>query len=106
LRAEQSELPELKRVVVAYDKSVVMEKTLDEALDRIFGDKTPETTTNPEVTVKGEKPQAPNPQKAQLAKSALETYRKAQAALRQGNWAEYGRQQQELEKALQKLGQS
>jgi uncharacterized protein len=106
LRAEQSELPELKRVVVAYDKSVVMEKTLDEALDRIFGDKTPETTTNPDLTVKGETPKAPNPQKAQLAKSALETYRKAQAALRQGNWAEYGRQQQELEKALQKLGQS
>jgi uncharacterized protein len=106
LRAEQSELPELKRVIVAYDKSVVMEKTLDEALDRIFGEKTPETTMNPEVTIKGEPPQAPNPQKAQLAKSALETYRKAQAALRQGNWAEYGRQQQQLEKALQKLGQS
>lgn len=103
LRAEQSELPELKRVIVAYDKSVVMEKTLDEALNRIFG-KTSEATANPELSAKDEKPQAPNSQKPQSAKSALETYRKAKAALRQGNWAEYGRQQQELEKALEKFG--
>jgi uncharacterized protein len=105
LRAEQSELPELKRVIVAYDKSVVMEKTLDEALASIFGDKTAATTANPELAVKDNTPKAANPQKAQLAKVALETYRKAQAALRQGDWAEYGRQQQELEKALQQLGQ-
>ncbi len=105
LRAEQSELPELKRVIVAYDKSVVMEKTLDEALARIFGDKTVETTANPESTVKGTPQKVSNPQKAQLAKVALATYRKAQAAMRQGDWAEYGRQQQELEKTLQKLEQ-
>ncbi|MFM2432945.1 MAG: hypothetical protein RLZZ511_4159 [Cyanobacteriota bacterium] len=105
LRAEQSELPALKRVIVAYDKSVVMEKTLDEALATIFGDKPATTTANPELAVKDPPKKPANPQKAQLAKVALETYRKAQAALRQGNWAEYGRQQQELEKALQQLGQ-
>jgi uncharacterized protein len=38
-----------------------------------------------------------------LAKSALETYQKAQESLRQGNWAEYGRYQKELEGILQKL---
>jgi len=30
-------LPEMKRVIVAYEDKVVMEETLDEALDRIFG---------------------------------------------------------------------
>jgi uncharacterized membrane protein (UPF0182 family) len=40
-----------------------------------------------------------------LAKSALTTYQKAQESLRQGNWAEYGRYQQELEGILQKLNQ-
>jgi uncharacterized membrane protein (UPF0182 family) len=38
-----------------------------------------------------------------LAQSALLIYQKAQEALRQGNWAEYGRYQQELEKILQQL---
>lgn len=31
-------LPEMKRVIVAYEDKVVMEATLDQALDRIFGD--------------------------------------------------------------------
>lgn len=31
-------LPEMKRVIVAYQDKVVMEETLDEALERIFGD--------------------------------------------------------------------
>jgi uncharacterized membrane protein (UPF0182 family) len=30
-------LPEMKRVIVAYEDKVLMEKTLDEALDKIFG---------------------------------------------------------------------
>jgi uncharacterized protein len=105
LRAEQSELPELKRVIVAYDQSVVMEKTLDEALARIFGDKTVETAAKPESTVQAPPQKAPNPKKAQLVKVALEAYHKAQSAMRQGDWTEYGRQQQALEKALQQLVQ-
>ncbi|WP_019501538.1 UPF0182 family protein [Pseudanabaena sp. PCC 6802] len=95
LRAEQGELPELKRVIVAYDKAVVMEETLDKSLAAIFG------------SDRGEK-EAPSPVtgvSSTLVKSALETYQKAQEALRQGNWAEYGRYQQELEGILLKLNQ-
>jgi uncharacterized membrane protein (UPF0182 family) len=99
LRAEQGELPELKRVIVAYDKNVVMEPTLEKALAAIFGGESvqqPVTTGTSSAVV----PQAPA-----LAKSALEIYQKAEAAARQGNWAEYGRYQQELENILQKLNQ-
>lgn len=32
-------LPEMKRVIVAYEEKIVMEKTLNEALDKIFGKK-------------------------------------------------------------------
>jgi uncharacterized protein len=95
LRAERGELPQLERVIVADDKEVVMTETLAQSLAAIFGGVQPE---------KG----VPSPagENASLAKSALETYQKAQQALRQGNWSEYGRYQQELEKILQQLDRS
>ncbi len=96
LRAEQGELPELKRVIVVYDKSVAMEETLEQSLGVIFGE---EQVHQRVPGLGGEKNSA-------LAQSALLIYQKAQEALRQGNWAEYGRYQQELEKILQQLNLS
>ncbi len=95
LRAEQGQLPELKRVIVAYDKSIVMAETLEQALAETFGGPAPPATA----------PTSRTPVSPSLGKSALDTYRKAQEALRQGNWAEYGRLQQALEKILQQLNQ-
>ncbi len=40
LQATQSQLPELKRVVLAYSDTVVMAKNLEEAVDIVFGGKT------------------------------------------------------------------
>jgi uncharacterized protein len=100
LRAEQGELPELKRVVVAYDKNVVMKETLDKSLAAIFGGTQfsgVQVEKSPTVLGTGVSPN--------LAKSAWETYQKAQNSLRQGNWAEYGRYQKELSDILQKLNQ-
>jgi uncharacterized protein len=95
LRAEQGELPELKRVVVAYDKNVVMKETLDKSLAAIFGGV--QVEKSPTLSGTGVS--------SNLAKSAWETYQKAQEALRQGNWAEYGQHQKELSEILQKLNQ-
>ena len=36
LRSAGGRIPELKRVIVAYQNQIVMEETLDEALDRLF----------------------------------------------------------------------
>ncbi len=95
LRAEQGELPELKRVIVAYDKAVVMEENLQQSLAAIFGAKQVEKKVPSPVTDKD----------VTSIESALETYQQAQEALRQGNWAEYGRYQQELGHILQQLNQ-
>jgi uncharacterized protein len=101
LRAERGELPELKRVIVAYDKDVVMANTLEAGLNQIFGETQPQqierTVPNADI---------PSSNLSQLTKQALDGYRKAEAASRQGNWAEYGRQQQELLKILQQLNPS
>ena len=37
IKAETGQIPELKRVVVAYENLIAMEETLDKALARIFG---------------------------------------------------------------------
>ena len=37
LRAEGGKIPELKRVIVAHQNEIVMEETLDAAIDRLFG---------------------------------------------------------------------
>ncbi|MDJ0536734.1 MAG: UPF0182 family protein [Xenococcaceae cyanobacterium MO_207.B15] len=95
LRAEQGELPSLKRVIVAYDKAVVMEKNLEQSLSAIFGTRQLEKRVSSPITEKD----------LTLIESALRTYQKAQEALRQGNWAEYGRYQQELGDILQQLNQ-
>lgn len=139
LRAEQSELPQLKRVIVAYDRSVVMEESLDQALDKVFSptpaatppipvaepvtpatqtptastptpSPTPSPTVAPTVTpTPASTPavqSAPSVKISPLAKAALDRYRKSQAALQKGDWEEYGRQQQELEKLLKQLEQA
>jgi uncharacterized membrane protein (UPF0182 family) len=86
----------LKRVIVVYDRAVVMEARLEQSLAVIFG---------------GEPGQPPVPslertKNLTLAQSALLIYQKAQEALRQGNWAEYGRYQQALAKILEQLNSS
>ncbi len=96
LRAEQGQLPELKRVIVAYDKAVVMEENLEQSLAAIFGTGQVEKRVSSPLTDKD----------AVLIESALETYQQAQSALLQGNWAEYGRYQQELGQILRQLNQN
>ena len=40
LRAQGGRIPELKRVVVAHERQVAMEETLDAGLRALFGDST------------------------------------------------------------------
>ena len=88
LRAEKGELPELARIIVAYNKDIVMTPTLEQSLAIAFNQ-------NPGLNI----PAIAEPDK----QSALEIYQQAQQALQQGNWIEYGRYQQQLQDILQKL---
>lgn len=103
LKADQGELPELKRVIIAYENAVVMEETFDAALSTIFGQKSSPLPIQTDQTASAQP--KPNQATADLARQALETYQRAQDALRQGNWADYGRHQQRLKDLLQQLNQ-
>ncbi|MGK7924640.1 MAG: UPF0182 family protein [Spirulina sp.] len=98
LRAEKGQLPELKRVIALYNQKSVMEEDLESALAALFDSSSP-IISQPRPDNKDERESSP------LIQSALETYQKAQEALRSGNWAEYGRFNEELEQILKRLNQ-
>jgi uncharacterized membrane protein (UPF0182 family) len=106
-RAAGGRIPELSRVAVAYQDEIVMERTLEEALMRIFGDKksaTPvqETTENVEPAAQPSSP-ASAPGVSQLAAEARAHYDRAVQAQRAGDWATYGEELKRLGELLAKM---
>jgi len=88
LAAANGQLPELKRVIVAYGNAIAMEETLDLSLRRIFGGG-PIKDGGPERALKQPTPGAEVSDR-QTGIEALGHLRKAQEFLRQGNWAGFG----------------
>ena len=55
LRADAGKIPELKRVIVGYEDSIAMERTLDEALAKIFGGEVMESSVAHKIPARGPK---------------------------------------------------
>jgi hypothetical protein len=100
LAAEKGQLPELKRVIVAYGSSIAMEENLDLALQRIFGGELVQEKEIQKTSVKT--PERESTDK-QLAIDALSHYRKAQEYLRGGNWAAYGEELHKMDDILRTI---
>ncbi len=86
LAAENGQLPELKRVIVAYGNQIAMEETLDEAIRNIFGGRTGKeikesTKRAADVTEKSDR---------EAVLEALSHFLKAEALLKDGNWGAFG----------------
>ena len=105
LQASNSQLPELKRVVVASGNRLAMEPSLPEALARLFG---PSQAAAPATApaAPGQAAAGTSPEVARLVESARQHYNAAQAALKEGNWARYGEELQALGADLQKLAEA
>jgi uncharacterized membrane protein (UPF0182 family) len=99
LAAEKGQLPELKRVIVAFGNSLAMEETLELSLQRVFGGDLIKEAPARTAQTQPEKVKAD----WQIAGEALAHYRKAQDLLRQGNWAGYGEELKKVEEALKSL---
>ncbi|QTL98248.1 UPF0182 family protein [Iocasia frigidifontis] len=105
LQAETSELPELKRVVVAYKDRVVMRETFRQALNVIFGVEEIEEETE---EIEGQRPgmvEIISSDIQELSSRALEVYQEAQQSLKEGNWADYGEQIERLSELLERLNE-
>jgi uncharacterized protein len=104
LQAEQTAIPQLTRVIVAYGNNVAMQPDLASALAQVFGFS---TQVQPTAGVPATQPTTGTPTPAgtvaqQLA-SARDLYDRAVAAQRAGDWATYGKLINQLGTALRKL---
>ncbi len=96
LDTRAASLPELKRVIVAFSNRVIMEENLDKALNNILGGQISTEQLAP--------PSVPQMEGiSTLGMSALEHYKKAKDYLRQGNWAGYGKELENLEIILEEI---
>jgi uncharacterized membrane protein (UPF0182 family) len=118
LRAEGGSIPELKRIVVAHENRVVMGETLEEGLNALFGsgaaaqartdvqDSLSTLGIEPSVVGGGAAPTtgaAPSGAVADLLREAQTHYDRAIAAQRAGNWADYGREIDQLGATIRAL---
>ncbi|MBI5074618.1 MAG: UPF0182 family protein [Nitrospirae bacterium] len=99
LRAETGKIPELKRVIVAYENRIAMEETLDAALSKIFG----EMKVTDEAVAAGNIRMPAVKEDKKLANVAKEHFDRAIKAQREGNWAMYGEEIQKLGEAIKKM---
>jgi uncharacterized membrane protein (UPF0182 family) len=106
LRSAGGRIPELKRVIVAHQNQIVMEETLEKALDRLFPSSEKVRTAMARLPSDGDAtgtgsataPARDDPAMAQ----ALEHYRRAMQALRESNWSLYGDEIRRLGEILER----
>jgi len=92
----ENSIPEVKRVIVAYEDQVVMEQTLEESLKRIFG------VSNGGAEEDGVEE---GDTTLDLIARATELFEKAQEAQKNGNWSLYGVYLNQLENVLDRLNE-
>jgi uncharacterized protein len=104
LRSAGGRIPELKRVIVAHQNQIVMEATLEEALERLFPSGAARATLTATPAGKSDTEGAPSPAiPHELSARALEHYRRAMQAQREGNWAVYGEEIRRLGELLNQM---
>lgn len=92
-----SNFPEMKNVVISFGDTILMEPTLDRAIESLFGlSQTPGRPQEPDT-------EYDDTSINDLINQANETFNDANEASQKGNWAEYGRKIEDLEKILNQL---
>lgn len=91
----ESNFPEMKMVVVSFGEKIVMEPTLEQAIERIFG-----IYTEPEKPIEKE---YDNTNINDLIKQATNMFNKATDASQRGDWTAYGENLGKLEDILNQL---
>jgi uncharacterized membrane protein (UPF0182 family) len=111
LRASGGRIPELTRVIVAYENRIVMQETLEEGLAELFGGKpspsSPSTSTAAPSTAPAQTattaPSSANAGLTALAAEVQSHYERAVAAQKSGDWAAYGEELRQLGQVLERM---
>ena len=106
LKAAGGKIPELKRVIVAYQNQIAMENSLEEAINTIFARKSvltfEDAPPEPAAVVAGTTGTESLETLASLARQHFEAATKAQ---RDGDWAVYGEELKKLSAILDQMTQ-
>lgn len=97
LAAEDKGLPELRRVILAYENNVVMEENLELGLQRLFSGRRVVPQAREKVV------ETPGGSVPGLAKEAMRVYERANESMRRGDWAGYGENLRQLEQILRRM---
>lgn len=103
LKAETGKIPELKRVIVAYENKIAMEETLEQGLARIFGIGDDKEASQPVAPARDKVVPAMKENQIENYKKAQQAYDAALRAQKDGNWAEYGIQIRALGDSIKQL---
>lgn len=106
LEATNSSIPEVKRIIVAYNDKIAYEETLADCLISLFGTKAQNGVSGSETTTpsqSGGEDSAANMSARQLAELVQEYFTKAQNAQKNGDWAKYGEYLDKMEEYLNEL---
>ena len=96
-------VPELKRVIVSFGKSIAMEETLERSLSAIFGGASQEQhVETPKQAAAAQEPESASVKK--LIAEANREFEKAQEELSKKNWAGYGQAMNEVQRIIKELG--
>ncbi len=111
LEAQNSSIPEVKRIIVAYNDQIAYGETLKSCLEELFGDLSGEPVEPEDPTVEPVDPgqEITDPvtpevmSQDEMIDAAAKAYNDAIKAQRNGDWAAYGKYMNELEKYLNEL---
>ena len=107
LRSAGGRIPELKRVIVAHQNQIVMEETLDAgARSPVPGEQTARRQPPRRASRRRRRRRravSRRPQRRRSRRAALEHYRRALQAQRDGNWALYGEEIRRLGEVLDQM---
>jgi len=87
---DEAALPEIKRIIVAYNDKVVSRPTLDEAIKALFGVNRP-VIVNENVTLET------------VIQKALQKFDEMKGFSKQNDWENYGKSMKELDETMQDL---
>ncbi len=97
LKADRSEIPELKRVIVAYGNRLAMGTSLNAALSEVFG--------GGGYVFEDKEAEGGRVAPAMTSKQALEHLRRANEKMKRGDWAGFGKEWGEVRRILEEIGE-
>ena len=104
LRAAGGKIPELKRVIVAYQNQIAMENSLEEAIAKIFSTGEALKFDTASVQAGSPAPETPGTESMEtMAALARQHFEAAVKAQRDGDWATYGEQLKRVSAILDRM---